>query len=169
MGLTVTDPSGANVVVTPNGTNNQVVTLPNGAGTITFNERITTGPGDLTVNAMHINITSGGSTYNVIVASSHSDIVCPGIIITAGEVNISGHLYDPNGAPIARASVSITNTQGILVRSTTSDETGAYTLTNIQSGSTYIVSASSKLYVFTPRTINLLDDVTGFNLIGLPR
>lgn len=167
--LTVTDPSGANVIVTPNGTNNQVVTLPNGAGTITFNERISTGPGDLTVNAMHINITSGGSNYNVVVASSHSDIVCPGIIITASDVNISGHLYDPNGAPISRATVTITNTQGIVVKSTTSDENGAYTLVGIQSGATYIISASSKLYVFTPRTINLLDDVTGFNLIGLPR
>lgn len=168
-GLTVTDSTGANVVVAPNGSINQVVTLPGGVGTITFNERSSTGPGDLTINAMHINITVGGSTYNVIVASSHSDIVCPGIIITAGEVNVSGHLLDSNGGPIARATVSIANSQGVIVRSTTSDESGAYVLTNIQSGSTYIVSASSKLYVFTPRSVNVLDEVTGFNLIGLPR
>ena len=168
-GLTVTDATGASVAVTPNGTPNQVVNLPGGVGTITFNERITAGPGDLTVNAMHINITVGGSNYNVVVASSHSDIVCPGIVITAAEVNVSGHVLDSNGAPISRAVVSITNAQGVIVRTTSSDETGAYTLTNITSGSTYIVSANSKAYVFTPRALNLLDEVTGFNLIGTPR
>lgn len=168
-GLTVTTPAGASVTVTPNGTNNQVVNLPGGAGTITFNERISTGPGDLTVNAMHINVTVGGTNYNVTVASSHSDIVCPGIIITAGEVNVSGHLLDPNGSPIARTTVTISSAQGGVVKTTSSDESGAYTFTNIQSGSTYIISATSKLYVFTPRSVNVLDEITGFNLVGLPR
>lgn len=166
-GLTVTDPTGANVTVTPNGSNNQVVTLP--VGSITFNERATTGTGDLTVNAMHISVTVAGSVYNVIVASSHSDIVCGSIVITAGEVDVSGHVLDANNAPIPRTTVTISNAQGLVVRSTTSDDTGAYTLTGVQSGSTYIVSASSKSYVFTPRSLNVLDDVTGFNLVGLPR
>jgi hypothetical protein len=167
--LTVTDPTGANITVTPNGTNNQVVNLPGGIGTITFNERGSTGPGDLTVNAMHINITVGASTYNVVVASSHSDIVCPGIIITAADVNVSGHTVDQNGSPLPRVTVSISNAQGTVVRSTTSDESGAYILTNVQSGSSYIVSASTKAYSFTPRTLNVLDEVTGFNLTGVPR
>ena len=167
-GLTVTDPSGANVTITPTGATNQTVAV-GGIGSITFNERISTGPGDLTINAMHINVTVGASTYNVIVASSHSDIVCPGIVITAADVNISGHLLDSNGTPISRATVSITNSQGVVVRTATSDTNGAYTLTGIQSGSTYIVSASSKPYVFTPRSLTVLDEVTGFNLIGLPR
>jgi hypothetical protein len=146
------------------------VTLPGGIGSVIINERSSTGPGDLTVNAMHLNVTIGSTTYNVVVASSHSDIVCPGtIIITAENVNVSGHLYDPNGAPISRVMVTITNSQGVVVASTVSDDTGAYTLSGIQSGSTYIVNASSKLYVFTPRSLNLLDEVTGFNLTGLPR
>ena len=168
-GLTVTDASGANVTVTPNGTNNQVVTLPGGVGTITFNERISAGPGDLTVNAMHINITVGSTNYNVIVASSHSDIVCPGINTTAAEVDVSGHLVDSNGAPIPRATVTITNSQGVIVKSSTSDDSGAYLLSGIQSGSTYIVGASSKFFLFTPRTVNVLDEITGFNLVGVPR
>jgi hypothetical protein len=168
-GLTVTDPSGTPVAVSPNGSANQVVTLPGGAGTITFNERVSAGPGDLTINAIHVNITSGGTNYNVIVASSHSNIVCPGIIITAGEVNVSGHLLDQNGAPISRGTVSITNSQGVVVRTTTSDTNGAYTLTNVQSGSTYVVSAMHRSYVFAPRSLNLVDEVTGFNLTGVPR
>jgi hypothetical protein len=168
-GLTVTDPSGANVTVAPTGANNEIISLPGSIGTIIFNERATTGPGDLTVNAMHINITVGSSIYNVIVASSHSDIVCAGIIITAADVNVSGHVLDSNGSPVTRASVTISNAQGVVVKSTSTDASGAYTLSGIQSGSTYIVNATQRFYVFTPRTLNVLDEVTGFNMVGLPK
>jgi hypothetical protein len=165
-GFTVTDPAGVTTTITPNGSQNQVVNLP--VGTITFNER-TSAPGELTVTGAHINVTIGGTNYNVQVATAKSDIVCPGIVITAGEVSISGHLVDSNGSPIGRASVWISNTQGSVVRTTTSDDSGAYTLTGITSGATYIVNASSRGFTFTPRSISLLQDVTGFNLIGSPR
>src|SRR5207247_5105671 len=95
-GLTVTDPSGASVPITVSGEDKQVVTLAGGAGTITFNQRAS-GAGSLTVNGMHINLTVGGSVYNVVVASSYSDIVCPGIVITPAQVNISGRVRDPDG------------------------------------------------------------------------
>lgn len=167
-GLVVTDPSGATVPITVTGSANQVVTLPNGAGTITFNET-TAGPGTLTVNGMHINITVSGTNYNVVVASSHSDITCPGIIVTAGDVNISGRTVDANGDAIPRATVVITNSQGEAVRSAISDDSGQYVLVGVRSGQTYIVQASHRAYIFTPRSINLLDEVTGFNLIGSPR
>jgi hypothetical protein len=147
---------------------NQVVTLPNGAGTLTFNERATS-TGSLTVNGLHINITSGATNYNVIVASSHSNILCPGIIVTPADVNVSGHTVDQNGAPIARVTVSITNSHGDVVRTTTTGADGSYTLTSITVGQTYIVQASNKTYLFAPRTLNLLDEVVGFDLVGTPR
>jgi len=162
-GFTVTDPSGVTTTITPTGAQGQVVTLP--IGTITFNER-TSAPGQLTVTGAHINVTVNGTNYNILLATAKSDIVCPGIVITAGEVSLSGHLVDGNGAPISRASVWISNTQGAVIKTTSSDESGAYTLSGITSGSTYIVNASSRSYTFTPRTINLLEDTTGFNLIG---
>src|SRR5437773_5187303 len=142
-GLTVTDPSGATVPITVSGAANQVVTLSGGAGTITFNERAS-GAGSLTVNGMHINLTVGGSVYNVVVASSYSDIVCPGIVITPAQVNISGRVRDPNGNGLSRVIVSIANSSGEVVRSTVSGPTGDYTLTNVTSGQTYIVSGSLK-------------------------
>ena len=168
-GFTLTDPSGANVPVTISGAANQSVTLPGGIGTIVFNERSAPTPNQLTVNAMHINVTVGGTNYNVVVASSHSDILCPGVVITAGEVNVSGRVVDANGNGISRATVTITNTQGQVVRSTMSSETGSYTLAQVESGQTYIVQGSHRLYSFTPRPLNLLDEVTGFNLVGMPR
>ena len=167
-GLTVTDPSGANFPVAISGAQNQVVTLPNGAGTLTFNER-STAPGALTVTGLHINITSGTTNYNVSVASSHSDIVCPGVIITAEQVTVSGKVVDQNGAGIYRASVTITNAQGTVVRSVISNTMGDYAFTGIESGSTYVLSATHKTYTFAPRSVNVLSEISGFNLTGTPK
>ena len=167
-GLTVTDPSGASFPVSVTGAQNQVVTIPGGIGTITFNER-TTAPGALTVIGAHINFTVGGTNYNVTVATSHSDIICPGVIITAEQVNVSGKVVDQNGAGISRAIVTISNSSGTVVKTTSSGANGDYLFTGIESGATYILSASSKGYTFTPRSLNLLTEVTGFNLTGTAR
>jgi len=166
-GLTVTGPSGS-FPVTVTGATNQVVTLPNGAGTITFNER-TSSTGSLTVNGIHINITNGTTNYNVIVASSHSNILCPGVVVTAGEASISGRTLDQSGAPVARVGVSILNIQGAVVAQAMSAVDGTYTLGNVTVGQTYIIQGTSKTFTFAPRTLNLVDDTTGFDLTGTPR
>lgn len=167
-GLSVTDSTGANVPVTITGQANQVVTLPGGVGTITFNERVS-GPGSLTANAMRINVTFGGTNYNVLVASSHSDIVCPGIGPTPAQVNISGRTIDSTGGTISRAAVTVINAQGVVVASATSSMNGDYTLTGITVGQTYMIQATHRSFDFTPRTINLVDEMTGFDLTGIPR
>jgi hypothetical protein len=167
-GFTVTDPSGANVPITVSGAANQVVTLPGGIGTITFNER-TSSPGSLTVTGAHINVNIGGTNYNVLVGTAHADIVCPGLAPTSELVNVSGRVVDSGGNAISRATVTITNSQGTVVRTTTSSVNGDYTLTSIETGSTYIVAASHRSYDFTPRSLNLLSEVSGFNLVGTPK
>ena len=167
-GLAVTDPSGANFPITINGQANQVVTLPNNAGTITFNER-TSAPGSLTVNGMHINITAGGNTFNVVVASSHSDILCGSVVVTPSDVNVSGRVLDINGGPISQASVTISNDRGQIIRSAMSGMDGSYVFTEIQSGQTYVIQANHKAYTFQPKVINLLDEMTDVNLIGTSR
>ena len=167
-GLTVTDPSGAVFPVSITGDANQVVTLPNGAGTLTFNER-SSATGSLTVNGLHINITSGTTNYNVIIASSHSDILCPGISVTPAQVSVSGRVTDQNGNGISRASVLISNSTGQVVTSTATASTGTYTLSNVTAGQTYIVTVSAKSFTFSPKTLNLLDETTGFDFVGNPR
>jgi hypothetical protein len=167
-GLTVTDPTGANFAVTVNGQANQVVNLPNGAGTITFNER-SSAPGSLTVNGMHINIAAGGNTYNVVVASSHSDILCGSVVITPSNVNVSGRVLDTSGAAIPQASVTLSNDRGQIIRSAMSGMDGSYQFTEVQTGQTYVVQANHKAYTFQPRAINLLDEMTDVNLIGTAR
>jgi len=163
-GFVVTDPSGANIPITINGNANQVVNIGT-IGTITFNER-TVGPGSLTVTGAHINVTINGTNYNILVGTAHSDITCPGVIITAELVNVSGRVVDASGNGIGRAMVSIANSQGAVVKSTMTNITGDYTLSGIEVGSTYIVSASARGYTFTPRPLNLLAEVSGFNLVA---
>lgn len=167
-GLSVTDPSGANFPITVTGAANQVVTLPNGAGTLTFNER-SSAAGSLTVNGLHINITSGTTNFNVVVASSHSNILCPNIGVTAAEASISGDVTDQDGGSISRANVIISNSQGQVVASTTTAADGSYTLANITVGQTYVVTVTAKGFQFSPKTINLLEDTTGFDFVGTPR
>jgi len=164
-GLSVTDPSGVSFPIVITGAANQVVTLPNGAGTLTFNER-TSSAGSITVNGLHINITSGATNFNEIIASSHSNILCPGIVITPADVNISGRVVDQSGNGIARATVTITNSQGQVIRTAGTTLDGSYTLVSITVGQTYIVQATAKNYTFSPRTLNLLDETTGFDIVA---
>ena len=167
-GLSVTDPSGAAFPITINGQADQVVTLPNSAGTITFNER-SSAPGSITVNGMHINITSGGNNYNIVVASSHSDILCGALIITPADVNISGHIVDANGAAIRQATVTLTDDHGQVIRTTLSGLDGSYQITGVTSGQTYILQATQKSYTFQPKVLNVLDEMTDVNLVGARR
>ena len=63
--------NGQQVVVA--GTPNQTVTLP-GGGQVIINEQRSNGPGDITVNALHVTVPG---VADVIIASAHADITCP--------------------------------------------------------------------------------------------
>jgi len=55
---------------------NQTVTLPlPGGGQVILNEQSSNGPGDITVNALHVTV---DGVADVIIASAHADITCPG-------------------------------------------------------------------------------------------
>jgi len=54
---------------------NQTITLPNGTGQVVINEQKNPGPGDITVNALHVTVTG---IADVIISSAHADITCPG-------------------------------------------------------------------------------------------
>ena len=63
--------NGQQVVVA--GAPNQTVTLP-GGGQVIINEQSSNGPGDVTVNALHVTVPG---VADVIIASAHADISCP--------------------------------------------------------------------------------------------
>ena len=161
-GLTVTDPAGAPVAVVPNGNVNQTITLAGGAGTIVINEQISA-PGDLTVNALHVNITgANGTNTNVIIAAAHADINCLSTGPTASLVTVSGRVLDAGGRGISRTTVTLTSGQN--VRTTQTNFNGAYSFAEVLSGETYIVEASNKSYTFNPLVLNVNDEVTNADI-----
>ena len=165
-GLVITDPAGAPVNVVPNGSVNQTVTLPNGAGTIIINEQ-TSAPGEITVNALHVNITgANGTNSNVIVASAHSDIDCLSTAPTASLVTVAGKVVDANGRGIGRATVTLTS--GATVVTTRSNSIGGFSFAEVLTGETYILQASHPSYSFSPVVLNLLDEVTDAEIRANP-
>ena len=65
--------NGQTIVVS--GEPNQTIPLPNGVGQVVINEQRSPGPGDITVNALHVTVTG---VADVIISSAHADITCPG-------------------------------------------------------------------------------------------
>jgi hypothetical protein len=62
------------VVVT--GAPSQTIMLP-GGGQVIINEQTSNGPGDITVNALHVIVPGPLGRSEVIIASAHADITCP--------------------------------------------------------------------------------------------
>ncbi len=164
-GVTVTDPSGNTTPITVDGRFNQVVTI-NGVGTITFNERAT-GFGSITLNAVHIDITSGGTNTNVILASAYSDIVCGATGPSSSIVSVAGRVVSSSGLGIAGATVTLTASTGAQL-SARSNSTGNFVIQSAVAGQSYIVEASAKSYTFESQFITVLDEVTDLEIRANP-
>ena len=164
-GLTVTDPQGNPVAVVPNGTVNQTISL-GAAGSIIINEQAAV-PGDITVNALHVNITgANGTNTNVIVASAHADIECLATSPTASIVGVSGRVVDSNGNGVCRATVTLTSGSNTLTTRTTFS--GGFTFAEVQSGQTYILEATHPSYSFSPVVLNVLEEITNAEVRANP-
>ncbi len=68
--------------------------------------------------------------------SAHYDVILP------GGFGISGTVYDQHGAPIATATITITNTGCEVVSATSADDRGAYAVSGLAPG-TVIVTAGA--------------------------
>ncbi len=165
-GLVITDPNGANFPVTVTGQPNQTIVLPNGAGTIIFDEQIN-GPGSITVNALHVNVTNGNTNTNVVVASSHSDIDCLRLSPTPATVTLAGRVKTAGGQGILRANVSLVDGNGT-IRNAITSSTGYYSFPGVEVGQTYIMSATHRLYAFESKTINLTEEVGPLDFTANP-
>lgn len=85
--------NGQGIAVT--GAPNQTINLPNGR--VIINEQTSSGPGDITVNALHVTV---DGVADVVIASAHADVTCgrsncqtPKDFITGG-----GWIIAPSGA-----------------------------------------------------------------------
>jgi hypothetical protein len=142
--------------------------LPLGLGNlrIVVNEQFSAGPGDITVNALRIQLGVVSDLVvdtDLTVAHSHSDIVC-GLGPSASTASISGQVMDVFGRAIPRVSVVITDLEGRAVIGRT-NSFGYYRIEGLRVGNTYIVHATAKGYEFEPITVSLSDDLTGVDFI----
>lgn len=151
---------GVAVPITITGAPNQVVALPAGLGTLTINEQVSGGLGDLTVSALHLSL----ATTDLVVARSHSDIMCS-LQPTAGGVSISGRVITASGDPISRARVTLTGADGTVLSGIT-NPFGYYIVDDVPVGSTYLAEVSHKLHSFDSRTISVSDSITDFDFVA---
>ena len=86
--------------------------------------------------------------------------------VSAAPVSISGKVLTPGGIVLRNASVTLTDSQGVERRVTTSSF-GLFNFDQIQAGRTYTISVGSKRYRFAPQTLNITDNVVNLELIGL--
>ena len=155
--LTITDQAGAVTNVTVTGDANQTVALPNGVGTLTINEQVTT-TGSIVVNGMRIEGAANGNIYSIIVASAASSLECVVTNPTPSDVTVSGRVVAANGMIITKATVTLTDSSGN-VRTTASNSFGRFSFEGVEAGSTYILHANHRSYSFSPMSLSVDADV----------
>lgn len=89
------------------------------------------------------------------------------VVPTAAPVSISGRVLDSNGRAIRGALVTVQGIDGVSQYFTT-NSFGHYRFDGLATGSTYVVSATSKRYTFASRTVSLDDNVTGLDITPSP-
>lgn len=157
-GLTITDQAGAVVNVTVTGDANQVVVLPNGVGTLTINEQVTS-DGSIVVNGMRVEGAANGNTYSIIVASAASSLECGVTNPTPGDATVSGRVVTSNGAAVSKATVTLTDSSGN-VRSTVTNSFGKFSFEAVEVGSSYVLHALHRSYSFEPISLSVDADIS---------
>lgn len=156
--LTVTDQQGNQSTVSVTGGANQVVTLPNGVGTLTLNEQVT-GEGTITVNGLRVEASSNGTVYSILVASAAASIECARTLPTPADVTISGRVLTRSGAAVSRAKVTLTDSSGN-VRTAYTNTLGYYQFDSVEAGGSYVLQAFHRSYSFNSVVVNAEEDAT---------
>ena len=79
---------------------------------------------------------------------------------------VDGHVFTSDGRGLRNATVSITDSQGV-VRTATTSSFGLFSFSNVNTGGTYTVRIASRLYRYSSRTFQLNDNLTLPDCVGL--
>lgn len=116
-------------------------------------------------NALRVSATTGTLT-NLDAASPNKLLYTYSASPTAARVSIGGRVTDSAGRAISRVRITITD-EGGAYQSTLTNSFGNYRFDDVQVGYTYVVSAASKRFQFTPRVISLLDEIADLDFTAL--
>ena len=81
-------------------------------------------------------------------------------------VEVSGRVLTPDGRGLRNARVTITDQTGN-VRTATTSSFGYYRFDEVETGQTYIVSVGSRSYRFASRTLQVFDNLSDVDFVGL--
>lgn len=158
-GLSITDRAGNVSTVSLTGPN-QIVTLPDGVGTLTLNQQLSS-DGMITVNGMRVDASAEGVAYTLIVASASSSLSCLMINPTGptpADVTVSGRVLDRYGRAISRSTVTLTDGSGV-ARTAVSNTMGYFSFSEVESGTSIVLQASARGYTFPAKVVNVENDV----------
>ena len=88
------------------------------------------------------------------------------LIPTAAQVALSGRVMTADGRGIRSARVTFIGPGGTAASSLT-NSFGYYTVDKLDSGTTYIVTATGRSYTFTPQTLFVTDAMTNVNFVAV--
>ena len=86
--------------------------------------------------------------------------------IPAPTVQVSGRVTTPDGRGLRNATVSITDSNNVIRRATTSSF-GFFSFDNVITGQTYTVRISSRLFRYSPQTFQVNGNLTLPDFVGL--
>ena len=84
----------------------------------------------------------------------------------SANAGISGRVTQANGSAISRARVAITGSNGE-PRSAITNSFGFYRFENVEVGQTYILEATRKGYIFSPRVVTVQEEVNDADIIAI--
>jgi hypothetical protein len=156
---------GTPVSVTVSGATNQIVNIPVlglGSITLTLNGRESAVAGDITAYALRIRTSLLGLvTTDIVIARSHSDIVC-GLPVTAATVTLEGRVFDRYGRGASRAVVYVQDGNGTTT-TTVANTFGYYRVSGRTAGETIFITPTARGVTYNPQLLTLHDSIAGID------
>jgi hypothetical protein len=112
--------------------------------------------------------TTGNATVGYFKTGSPTtvQVQVPSAALTS--VSVSGRVMTAGGLGVGGTSLSITDSNGVVRQGTRTSPFGYYSFNNLTPGLTYTISVISKRYTFTPRTLQVNDNLTDVDFTAAP-
>ncbi len=123
---------------------------------------------DVIINSAGLALGSyaGKITINSPNAANSPQVVNVGLSVVSISTTIGGRVLTADGRGLKNARVSITSSQGI-TRSVVTNSFGLFSFQGVLSGDIYTIKVASKLFRYTSRTLQVANDVTVADFVGL--
>ena len=126
---------------------------------VTFTVAANAAFGDTNLTLSNANASTDAPTlFNLATTGGTLTVTAP----TAAAVSISGQVISPSRSGLTNALVTLTDARGD-TRTVLTGRFGAYRFADVAAGETYIISVTSKRYVYAPQVITVTEDLTEVN------